>query len=233
MLSFPRDIKNEYYNNFGGHYLSIEEFFQFKKLIQGRWLVKDVPQLPYAFYPMEVASRTSDHLQEKESEEGKQEDQQNLADCDDEIDVENSRPSSPVELRSNVSEQDTEASGPENPGNVSIITQEEFDYEKNSNQNSELSRNRYVFNPLPIRKKSKKKHVPAEAKDQNYWRQRVKNNIAARKSREDRRRKEIEVVMQCESLLLENCKLRHENGLLQARVKVMEAFVHSKIDDKF
>ena len=87
----------------------------------------------------------------------------------------------------------------------------------------------YIYNPLPIRKKSKKKHVPPEAKDDAYWAQRVKNNIAARKSREERRRGEMEVVQKCESLLSENCKLRQENGFLQAKLKVMESCLCTKL----
>ena len=91
----------------------------------------------------------------------------------------------------------------------------------------------YIYNPLPIRKKSKKRSVPPEAKDAAYWAQRVKNNIAARKSREERRRGEMEVVQKCESLLSENCQLRQENGLLQAKLKVMESFLWAKLGGNY
>ena len=87
----------------------------------------------------------------------------------------------------------------------------------------------YIYNPMPIRKKSRKKHVPPEAKDDAYWAQRIKNNIAARKSREERRRGEIEVVKKCDILLDENCKLRQENKFLEARLKIMESIIYAKL----
>ena len=97
----------------------------------------------------------------------------------------------------------------------------------------EFGASNYIYNPLPIRKKSKKKYVPVKAKDDAYWAQRVKNNIAARRSREERRRVEIEVVKKCESLMSENCKLRQENGLLLERVQIMESFICAKLGVRY
>jgi len=97
----------------------------------------------------------------------------------------------------------------------------------------ELGASNYIYNPLPIRKKSKKKHVPVEAKDDAYWAQRVKNNIAARRSREERRRGEIEVVKKCESLLSENCMLRQENGFLLERLQIMESLLCGKLGVRY
>ena len=91
----------------------------------------------------------------------------------------------------------------------------------------------YIYNPLPILKKSKKRFVPPEAKDEAYWAQRVKNNIASRKSREERRRREMEVVQKCESLLSENCQLRFENGCLQVKLEVMESILWEKLGGNY
>ena len=89
-----------------------------------------------------------------------------------------------------------------------------------SNQNTRNSH--FVYNPMPIRRKSSKKHVPHENKDTRYWTQRIKNNVAARRSRESRRRKEMEVMKRCKSLHDENETLRRENLHLQEKVLSLE-----------
>eukprot|EP00112_Aurelia_sp_Birch-Aquarium-sp1_P021028 Seg5557.1 transcript_id=Seg5557.1/GoldUCD/mRNA.D3Y31 product="Thyrotroph embryonic factor" protein_id=Seg5557.1/GoldUCD/D3Y31 len=80
----------------------------------------------------------------------------------------------------------------------------------------------FVYNPMPIRRKSSKNHVPYENKDTQYWTQRIKNNVAARRSRESRRRKEIEVMKRYKSLCDENEALRKENMHLQHKVLSLE-----------
>ncbi len=87
------------------------------------------------------------------------------------------------------------------------------------------SNHNYVYNPLPIRKKSKKNAVPVAAKDNRYWMLRIKNNISARKSREDRRRKEIEVIKKCDALAKENDMLKRENISLKATVSALQGLV--------
>ena len=89
-----------------------------------------------------------------------------------------------------------------------------------SNQNTRNGH--FVYNPMPIRRKSSKKHIPHENKDTHYWTQRIKNNVAARRSRESRRRKEIEVMRRCKSLYDENETLRRENLHLQDKVLSLE-----------
>eukprot|EP00794_Sanderia_malayensis_P015710 gene15710-17295_t len=81
----------------------------------------------------------------------------------------------------------------------------------------------YIYNPLPIRKKSKKKLVPVNAKDGHYWMLRIKNNISAKKSREHRRKKEIEVIKTCDTLVKENDVLKRENTSLKATLFAMQA----------
>ncbi len=97
-----------------------------------------------------------------------------------------------------------------------------------NHSNYDLPGRSYVYNPVPIRKKSKKNAVPVAAKDNRYWTLRVKNNIAARKSREDRRKKEIEVVKKCDSLVSENEMLRRENTYLKAAISTLEGIMHGK-----
>ena len=66
----------------------------------------------------------------------------------------------------------------------------------------------YVYNPRPVGKKSCRKFVSREEKDDRYWMQRLRNNQAAKKSREARRQKEIETLRKCSDLQKENQRLR-------------------------
>ena len=47
--------------------------------------------------------------------------------------------------------------------------------------------------PQPILRKRKKQHVSDEMKNEQYWQKRIKNNNAARKSREAKRLRENQV----------------------------------------
>lgn len=114
---------------------------------------------------------------------------------------------------------------------VSVIS--EGPKRKSSSRVKEQNGAHYVYDPKPIQTKSKKRHVPPEAKNEGYWAQRMKNNISARKSREERRKEEIRLVAKCKSLFDENCRLRQENGFLHAKVKVMESIVFSRLGDKY
>ena len=59
--------------------------------------------------------------------------------------------------------------------------------------------------------------IPAEAKDNMYWIKRRKNNEAARKSRDAKRRTEVEVNQRAIDLEEENIILRNELRLLKTR----------------
>ena len=83
----------------------------------------------------------------------------------------------------------------------------------------------FIYNPIPIRRKSSKKLVPQEKKDTHYWTKRIKNNVAARRSRDKRRREEIEVMKRCKSLYDENETLRRANMQLQDRVLSLESLM--------
>jgi hypothetical protein len=64
--------------------------------------------------------------------------------------------------------------------------------------------------PQPIIRKRKKSYVPSGSKDEKYWEKRVKNNIAARRSREARRLKENQIALRAAFLEKENSALRDE-----------------------
>ncbi|XP_023336299.1 thyrotroph embryonic factor isoform X2 [Eurytemora carolleeae] len=64
--------------------------------------------------------------------------------------------------------------------------------------------------PQPIIRKRQKSFVPDEAKDDKYWENRIKNNIAARRSREARRLKENQIALRAAYLEKENKLLKKE-----------------------
>ena len=67
----------------------------------------------------------------------------------------------------------------------------------------------YKYDPKPLeRRKNPRSFVPLDKKTQDYWEKRRKNNVAARKSREDRRKKEIEVLKNVNNLKNDNVKLK-------------------------
>lgn len=66
--------------------------------------------------------------------------------------------------------------------------------------------------PQPIIRKRKKTYVPEESKDDRYWENRMKNNVAARRSREARRLKENQIALRAAFLEKENKVLRKELG---------------------
>jgi len=64
--------------------------------------------------------------------------------------------------------------------------------------------------PQPILRKRKKQHVSDEMKNEQYWQKRIKNNNAARKSREAKRLRENQILLRAQYLEEENAKLREE-----------------------
>lgn len=80
----------------------------------------------------------------------------------------------------------------------------------------------YKYNPKPVQQKSNRAFVPDYLKDEDYWQYRRRNNEAAKKSRQDRRSKEMEIVSNVKGLRDENEKLWKENMTLSAEnVKLM------------
>ena len=64
--------------------------------------------------------------------------------------------------------------------------------------------------------------VPDTWKDQEYWERRQKNNLAVKKSREKRRKKELEVVSKMQSLEQENEDLKKQLREIEAKNKLLE-----------
>ena len=84
----------------------------------------------------------------------------------------------------------------------------------------------YTYKPVPMVRKSRRRFISAEQKDESYWERRRRNNEAAKKSREQRREKEIEVNRKCTELEKENSGLKFTVINLQERNKQMETTIH-------
>jgi peptidoglycan hydrolase CwlO-like protein len=69
---------------------------------------------------------------------------------------------------------------------------------------------------LPPRKK--RAPVPVDKKDDRYWERRKKNNIAAKRSRELRRKKIDDELKQAQDAIQENQKLKQEIEVLKAEI---------------
>jgi len=80
----------------------------------------------------------------------------------------------------------------------------------------------YNYKPAPMVRKSERRFISAEQKDKQYWERRKRNNAAAKKSRESRREKEIEVNRKSELLQKENEGMRFTIMNLQERNTQLE-----------
>ncbi|XP_061675826.1 D site albumin promoter binding protein a isoform X2 [Syngnathoides biaculeatus] len=85
----------------------------------------------------------------------------------------------------------------------SVPGQEAFDPRRHRFSDEELK-------PQPMIKKARKMLVPNEQKDEKYWSRRVKNNEAAKRSRDARRLKENQISVRAAFLERENAALRLE-----------------------
>uniref|UniRef100_A0A3Q3F555 D site albumin promoter binding protein a n=2 Tax=Labrus TaxID=30799 RepID=A0A3Q3F555_9LABR len=85
----------------------------------------------------------------------------------------------------------------------SVPGQEAFDPRRHRFSDEELK-------PQPMIKKARKMLVPNEQKDEKYWCRRVKNNEAAKRSRDARRLKENQISVRAAFLERENATLRQE-----------------------
>lgn len=85
----------------------------------------------------------------------------------------------------------------------SVPGQEAFDPRRHRFSEEELK-------PQPMIKKARKMLVPDEQKDDKYWCRRLKNNEAAKRSRDARRLKENQISVRAAFLERENAALRQE-----------------------
>ncbi|CAG0887807.1 unnamed protein product [Darwinula stevensoni] len=65
-----------------------------------------------------------------------------------------------------------------------------------------------LFHPGPRRPRSEKRPIPEELKDERYFERRQRNNLAAKKSRDARKRREDQMAMKAQILEKENAILR-------------------------
>lgn len=87
----------------------------------------------------------------------------------------------------------------------------------------------YVYDPKPLTRKTRRALVPEEQKNQKYWMKRMRNNVAARKSREDRRRKELEVLQTMQALQDENQKMKSFiNDIVKANEQLVAEMMRMK-----
>eukprot|EP00111_Clytia_hemisphaerica_P022138 TCONS_00065044-protein len=80
----------------------------------------------------------------------------------------------------------------------------------------------YIYDPKPLVPKSKINNLPAELKDEEYWTRRQRNNEAAKRSRENRRVKELEMMTLVKDLTGTNTELRTRIQELEVRNKFLE-----------
>ena len=75
---------------------------------------------------------------------------------------------------------------------------------------------------MPISRKADRKFFTQGEKDEKYWERRIKNNVAAKRSRDLRRQKEIEISEKHTMLERENTFLKEEVKRLRAKAVVLE-----------
>ncbi|XP_065658084.1 uncharacterized protein LOC100204993 [Hydra vulgaris] len=90
------------------------------------------------------------------------------------------------------------------------------------NVNVPKSNAEYNYKPQPMIRKSKRQFVDEKKKDETYWERRQRNNEAAKRSREQRREKEIEINRKCELLEVENANLKFTVENLQENIQKLE-----------
>lgn len=81
---------------------------------------------------------------------------------------------------------------------------------------------KYHYNPVPVKRKAERQFVSDVEKDDKYWKRRKRNNEAARRSRDMRRQKEIEISMKWKNLEQENVRLKKELQKLKDRANELE-----------
>ena len=74
------------------------------------------------------------------------------------------------------------------------------------------------YDPRPITKRSRKRSIPEEMKDDTYWKKRFQNTERARRCREARRVKEIEVAQKVKKLEKEKLELQQEINQLKEQL---------------
>ena len=84
----------------------------------------------------------------------------------------------------------------------------------------------YKYKPKPLQQRPSRSFVPEDMKDQEYWQRRLRNNHAAKKSREERRKRELEVVASLHTLDQENKHLKEKLSRVESRNRLLEALLN-------
>ncbi|XP_057298049.1 uncharacterized protein LOC130628988 [Hydractinia symbiolongicarpus] len=86
----------------------------------------------------------------------------------------------------------------------------------------------YIYDPKPLVAKTKTTILPEEVKDNVYWDRRRRNNEAAKRSRENRRFKELEIMTEAKKLSAQNEALKLKIDRLEMRNQYLEELLSSK-----
>lgn len=97
-----------------------------------------------------------------------------------------------------------------------------------SDKSKDVEDYRYNYNPLPMKRKAQRQFVTDTKKDDRYWKRRNRNNEAARRSRDMRRQREIEISTQCRELETENARLKKELQKLKEKANKLEKQLSEK-----
>lgn len=89
-------------------------------------------------------------------------------------------------------------------------TDSEFEYDTLSGDSSELLSHTKSSSRVTSVSRTNKERVAAELKDEKYWSLRRKNNLAAKRSRDNRRLKDMKISMKAEALDKQNARLQAE-----------------------
>lgn len=91
----------------------------------------------------------------------------------------------------------------------------------------------YTYKLLPTSKSKKQRRqcVPGDLKDGKYWDRRLKNNLAAKRSRDLRRQKEMTVAYKAASLEEQNKDLQNEVAKLKEQVHMLNKKLEEKSNE--
>jgi len=106
--------------------------------------------------------------------------------------------------------------------NESIENETNENYQRGKQQGRKRKPRTYKYNPKPVQQKTHRSFVPDKLKNDEYWERRKRNNQAAKKSREDRRRKELEVLEKMAKLEKHNSELIAKVERLEKRNEMLE-----------
>lgn len=89
----------------------------------------------------------------------------------------------------------------------------------------------YIYDPKPLVPKTKTNSLPSNLKDEEYWHRRQRNNEAAKRSRENRRVKELETMTLVKRLTDNNDELKEKIKEVELRNLYLERLLRDSISD--